>query len=82
MTNESTVCAVCGGSRTASTTTFTVDLNSSLLVVRHVPALVCRQCGEEWIADSEAARLEEMVQDAQNRHAAFEVMEWGEPVAA
>ena len=82
MIKDSTICAVCGGPRTDSTTTFTVDLNSSLLVVRHVPALVCQQCGEEWIADPEAARLEEMVEDTQNRQTSFEVMEWEECVIA
>ncbi|MBC6419616.1 MAG: YgiT-type zinc finger protein, partial [Prochloron sp. SP5CPC1] len=32
-----------------------VDLGSGMVVVRHMPARVCQQCGEDWIEDSVAA---------------------------
>jgi YgiT-type zinc finger domain-containing protein len=39
-------CPLCGGTRTDGTTTFTAELGFGIVVVRHVPARVCVQCGE------------------------------------
>jgi YgiT-type zinc finger domain-containing protein len=62
-------CPLCGGSKEAGRTTFTVDLGFGVVVVRDVPASVCSQCGADWIEDSIASKLEEIVNDArQKRH--------------
>lgn len=55
------VCPTCGGVKVDSTTSFTVDYTSGVVVVRDVPAKVCMQCGEEWISDETASKLEEIV---------------------
>ena len=62
-------CPLCGGSKKVGRTTFTVDLGFGVVVVRDVPASVCSQCGADWIEDSIASKLEEIVNDArQKRH--------------
>ncbi len=68
------LCPICGGTKTQGTTTFTVDLGFGVVVVRNVPALVCEQCGTDWIADETAERLEKTVNDARQRHRQVEVM--------
>ena len=68
-------CALCGGALKDSATTFTVDYGYGLFVARHVPAKVCNQCGESWIGDQTSARLEELLEQAKSRHAAFEVID-------
>ena len=45
----------------AKRSSFTVDLGFGVVVVRNVPALVCDQCGADWIADETAERLEKTV---------------------
>ena len=70
------VCPVCGGSKVPGKTTFTVDLGFGLFVARDVPALVCSQCGEEWIDDSVARQLEEHVKEAREREHQFEVVKF------
>ena len=40
-------CPLCGGSKKAGRTTFTVDLGFGVVVVRDVPASVCSQCGAD-----------------------------------
>lgn len=55
------ICPICGGEKIESTTSFTVDYNTGIVVVREVPARVCIQCGEEWISDDIASKLEEIV---------------------
>ncbi len=52
---------MCGGHKIEGTTTFTVDLGTGVFVVRHVPALVCEQCGTDWIEDRVAEVLERIV---------------------
>jgi YgiT-type zinc finger domain-containing protein len=66
-------CPLCGGSKKAGRTTFTVDLGFGVVVVRHVPASVCSQCGADWIEDSIATKLEEIVNDARLKRHIVEV---------
>lgn len=76
MSDPADRCPLCGGDKEAGTTTFSVDLTFGVVVVRDVPALVCAQCGEAWIDDPIAARLESLVADARRRQAVVEVMRW------
>jgi len=55
------VCPICGGLKTESETSFTANYNQGVIIVKEVPATVCQQCGEEWISDVVAAKLEEIV---------------------
>ena len=66
-------CPFCGGNKTDGETTFTADLGSGVVVVRRVRATVCSQCGEEWIDDATARRLEQVVNDARSQHRELEV---------
>jgi YgiT-type zinc finger domain-containing protein len=54
-------CPVCGGKRKHGKTTFTAEFGTGVVVIRNVPATVCTQCGEDWIADDIAERLEGIV---------------------
>ena len=71
--NNGTTCPLCGGKKSTGTTTFAVDLNFGVVVVRDVPALVCSQCGTDWIADDVAARLEMIVENARRTRRQVEV---------
>lgn len=62
------ICPICHGVKIDSTTSFTVDYNSGVVVVRDVPAKVCMQCGEEWIQDEVASKLEEIVSIAKKQN--------------
>ena len=77
MTNESSKCCpLCGGAKHPGEISFTVDLDSGVVVVRHVPAQVCDQCGESWLEDAVAERLENFVKEARAKHPVVEVAEW------
>ncbi|NBC48809.1 MAG: YgiT-type zinc finger protein [Gammaproteobacteria bacterium] len=60
-------CPLSAGRREPSRTTFTAKLGFGVVVVRYVPALVCDQCGEEWIEDPVAAALEAIVDDGSHQ---------------
>jgi len=67
------VCPICEGTKHQGTTTFTVDYTDGVLVVRNVPATICSQCGEDWIADADASRLEQITNVARGEKRQFEV---------
>lgn len=74
-------CPLCGGSRTRGHATYAAELGFGVVVVRHVPALVCDQCAEEWLADSVAEALESVIAAARAKHTNVEVTEWRERAA-
>jgi YgiT-type zinc finger domain-containing protein len=54
-------CDVCGGVMTEDTVTYTIQLDDKLVVVEHVPAKVCRQCGERLYSPETVERLQSTV---------------------
>jgi YgiT-type zinc finger domain-containing protein len=76
MKNNKNRCPICQGYKIESTTTFTVDLDFGVVVVRHVPATVCEQCSVEWIDDENAEKLEELVNEAKAKHSIVEISEF------
>ncbi len=74
-------CPLCGGEKRPGATTFAVDLGFGVVVVREVPALVCSKCGDAWIDDPVAAKLEVVVADARLKQAEVEVTQWQQVAA-
>jgi YgiT-type zinc finger domain-containing protein len=66
-------CPLFGGSRRQGKTIFSVELRFGVVVVRDVPAMVCSQCGADWIEDNVAAELEKIVIEARQKHHLVEV---------
>ena len=57
-------CVVCrNGDTKPGFTTFTLDRGGKFLIVRGVPARVCENCGEEYLEDSDVARLGDLAED-------------------
>lgn len=67
-------CPFCSGTRSAGETTFSVELGFGVVVIRHVPATVCTQCGADWIDDTTAQKLEQYVEDARRKQSQVEVV--------
>lgn len=76
MKNKHTKCPICSGYKSMSETTFTVDLGFGIVVVRHVPAEICEQCGAEWFDDNTSEQLENIVNEAKSKHSMIEVAEY------
>ena len=55
-------CFYCKGNTHESTTVFTVQLETCLVVIKNVPCLECAQCGETEIADDTMAILERIIE--------------------
>ena len=73
MSAPGSLCPLCGGHKAPGTTTFTADIGTGVVVVRHVGATVCTQCGEEWIDNETARKLESIVTAARAKGRPVEV---------
>ncbi len=83
MNNTSALCPLCrSGIKKTGITTFTVDFGFGVLVVRDVPAQVCKQCGSDWIEDNIAEKLESVVELARKKHPIIEVTNWDDKILA
>jgi len=71
-------CPLCGGQLGPGETVFAVELGFGVTVVRHVPASVCETCGESWIEDDTAAKLEEIVERARRDQSQVDVMAYSD----
>lgn len=59
-------CFFCKGDMERTTTKFIVDLGECVVIVKNVPAMVCKQCGEKSFDDETMERLEEIVDSVRN----------------
>ena len=57
-------CFMCKGSLEDKLTTFLVDAENCIVVVKNVPSQVCSQCGETSYSDNVASHLEEIADAA------------------
>ena len=59
-----------------STTTFTVDWNDCLIIVRNVPCMECERCGEVLYSDKVSEKLETIVEEAKAHLYDFTVIDY------
>ena len=59
-------CFLCKGTLENKLSTFMVDLNTCIVIVRNVPSQVCSQCGETYYTDEVAEQLELIVNSVRN----------------
>jgi YgiT-type zinc finger domain-containing protein len=54
-------CGICKAEMEETTVTYTEDIEQGVIVIRHVPAHVCTECGNTWYSGAVAAQLETMI---------------------
>jgi YgiT-type zinc finger domain-containing protein len=54
-------CGICKAEMNETTVTYTEDIDQGVIVIRHVPAHVCTECGNKWYNGTVAAQLENMI---------------------
>lgn len=59
------MCSACFSDNKIKTkTTFTVEYNDCIIVVKNVPCMECQMCGEVMFSDEVSAKLETIVEAA------------------
>ena len=74
-------CFMCKGSLEDKLTTFLMDIENCIVIVKNVPSQVCSQCGETSYSDNVASRLEEIVDAALNALTEIAVVNYASGVA-
>lgn len=69
-------CPICKGKIERGITTFSAEVENSLLFVKDVPADICKQCGEVFIPDKVAATLECLVYKAREERVEIEIISY------
>ena len=59
-------CFFCKGALEEARTKFIVDLGECVVIVKNVPAMVCKQCGEKSFDDETMEQLEKIVDAVRN----------------
>jgi YgiT-type zinc finger domain-containing protein len=54
-------CGICKAEMEEKKVTYTEDLEQGVIVIRHVPANVCTECGNTWYSGTVVAELEKLV---------------------
>lgn len=76
------MCATCrGGNLQSGTINHIVESDGKIIIIKNVPALVCRQCGEGFVAYDHAIRLEEMVKKARLQGMEIVIMNYADAAA-
>jgi YgiT-type zinc finger domain-containing protein len=70
------VCTFCKGSTKLQTINFPIDLESTFILVKEVPAIVCQQCGEYFLEDNIAERIEDIAETAKSSNIEIEVLKF------
>lgn len=66
-------CPTCEGDITIKNTTYSFDFGFGVVVVRNVPAFICRKCGTKWFDNNTTDKLNRIVREAKERHNVVEV---------
>ena len=74
-------CFMCKGSLEEKNTTFMVELDNCIIIIKNVPSLVCEQCGEVSYSDEVAKQLEKLVNDFRNSITEITIINYSEKVA-
>ncbi|WP_366923741.1 type II toxin-antitoxin system MqsA family antitoxin [Metallumcola ferriviriculae] len=74
-------CIACKANVNDGEVNHTVDIEGRIIVVKNVPAKVCQQCGDYYIAHDTALKLEEIVEEAKGNGAEITIINYHDRAA-
>lgn len=74
-------CLICKGDLEDKKTTYMVELNNCIIIIKNVPSQVCKQCGEVSYSNEVAQQLERLVNSVRNAITEITVINYTEKVA-
>ena len=72
---------MCKGDLEDKKTTYMVELNNCIIIIKNVPSQVCKQCGEVSYSNEVAQQLERLVNSVRNAITEITVINYTEKVA-
>lgn len=74
-------CFKCKGDIENKKTTYMVELNQCIIIIKNVPSLVCKQCGEVSYTDKVANQIERLIDSVKNTITEITVINYTDKVA-
>ena len=74
-------CFKCKGEIENKKTTYMVELNQCIIIIKNVPSQVCKQCGEVSYSNEVAKQLERLINTVRNSITEITVINYTEKVA-
>lgn len=70
-------CLICKTGKTESgTTTVTLERDTTVVVIKDVPAQVCDNCGEYYLSEEVSSRIYALAEEAVKRKVEIEVLHY------
>lgn len=74
-------CFMCKGNLENKNTTFMVELNNCIIIIKNVPTQVCKQCGEVSYSNEVAKQIEKLVSTVKDSITEITVINYTKQVA-
>ena len=71
-------CISCKGNLVKGNVNHVVDFDGHIIIVKGVPANICKQCGEYFLENSIAIKVEKIIEDAKKNKAEIIVINYSE----
>ena len=72
---------MCKGKLEEKNTTFMVELDNCIIIIKNVPSLVCEECGEVSYSNEVSKQLEKLVNAVRNSITEITIINYSEKVA-
>ncbi len=67
-------CVMCRGNMKLDKINYSVDLKDRFILIKEVPALVCDQCGEQFLENEILQKIEKIIKDSKEQNIDFEII--------
>lgn len=74
-------CILCKSNLIKGVVNHIVDLDGHIIIIKNVPANVCKQCGEYFIETDVAMKLEKIIEEVMKNKAEIFVVNYSETAA-
>ena len=71
-------CILCKSNLIKGNVNHIVDIDGHIVIIKGVPANVCKQCGEYFIENDVALKLEKIIEEAKKNNAEIFVINYSE----
>lgn len=74
-------CFMCKGELEAKKVNYMVDLKDTIIIIKDVPAKVCKQCGEQYFDDETSENIEKIVNNLKELSTEVTIVKYRESIA-
>ena len=70
-------CAICKhGVLAPGKVTVTLERDDTMVIIKQVPADVCKECGEYYLGETESSRVLKIAEEAADKQAEMEILRY------